>query len=129
MDPCGRRRTEQKYTATARKAGTIEHVHRVLKSNLGAGVVLSRLFGANAAWLRINTLTFNLLTALKALGASRPLPRGAAQAATIRDLNIAAKLAIHESQLSVHVSAADERLQEMVTARKQMLTMRESVFA
>jgi hypothetical protein len=36
------------------------------------------------------------------------------------------KLAIHESQLSVQVSAADARLQEIVTARQRLLTMRES---
>jgi len=33
--------------------GTIEHVHRVLKDELGAGVLPSARFGANAAWFRI----------------------------------------------------------------------------
>ena len=47
------------------KAGTIEHVHRVLKDELGAGVLPSARFGANAAWFRINTLTFNVLSVLK----------------------------------------------------------------
>jgi len=31
------------------KAGTIEHVHRAMKDELGAGVMPSALFGANAA--------------------------------------------------------------------------------
>lgn len=48
------------------KAGTIEHVHRVLKDELGAGVYPSARFGANAAWLRLQVLTFNLLELLKA---------------------------------------------------------------
>ena len=39
------------------KAGTIEHVHRVLKSELGAGIMPCQKFGANAAWFRINILT------------------------------------------------------------------------
>jgi hypothetical protein len=48
------------------KAGTIEQVHRVLKDELAAGVYPSARFGANAAWLRLQVLTFNLLELLKA---------------------------------------------------------------
>lgn len=48
------------------KAGTIEHVHLVLKSELAAGVYPSAKFGANAAWLRLQVLTYNMLELLKA---------------------------------------------------------------
>ncbi len=48
------------------KAGSIEQVHRVLKDELAAGVYPSARFGANAAWLRLQVLTFNLLELLKA---------------------------------------------------------------
>ena len=48
------------------KAGTVEHVHRVLKDELAAGVYPSGKFGANAAWLRLQVLTYNLLELLKA---------------------------------------------------------------
>ena len=48
------------------KAGTIEQVHRVLKDELAAGVYPSAKFGANAAWLRLQVLTHNLLELLKA---------------------------------------------------------------
>jgi hypothetical protein len=50
------------------KAGTIEHVNRTLKDELGAGVYPSGKFGANAAWLRLQVLTLNLLECLKAVG-------------------------------------------------------------
>lgn len=50
------------------KQGTIEQVHRVLKDELGAGVYPSGKFGANAAWLRLQVLTFNLLELFKAAG-------------------------------------------------------------
>ena len=49
------------------KAGTIEHVHLVLKDELAAGVYPSAKFGANAAWLRLQVITFNLLELLKAM--------------------------------------------------------------
>lgn len=48
------------------KAGTIEHVNYVLKAELAAGVYPSDKFGANAAWLRLQVLTHNLLELLKA---------------------------------------------------------------
>jgi Transposase DDE domain group 1 len=49
------------------KAGTIELVHDVLKNDLGAGVLPSKYFGANAAWLRLAVISHNVLTALKRL--------------------------------------------------------------
>jgi hypothetical protein len=48
------------------KAGTIEQVHRVVKDELAGGVYPSGKFGANAAWLRLQVLTYNLLELLKA---------------------------------------------------------------
>src|SRR5260370_8904 len=47
------------------KAGTIERVHDVMKNDLAAGVLPSKYFGANAAWLRLAVITYNVLTAPK----------------------------------------------------------------
>ncbi len=49
------------------KAGTIEAAHAVIKNELAGGVLPCGRFGANAAWLRLTILTFNILTALKRL--------------------------------------------------------------
>jgi hypothetical protein len=48
------------------KAGTVEHVHHILLNELGAGVYPSDKFGANAAWLKLQVLTHNLLELFKA---------------------------------------------------------------
>jgi len=42
-----------------KKAGTIDGVHDVLKNELAAGVMPSKFFGANAAWLRLAAITHN----------------------------------------------------------------------
>ncbi len=49
------------------KAGSIEAAHAVIKNELGGGVMPCGRFGANAAWLRLAVLTYNVLTALKRL--------------------------------------------------------------
>ena len=105
------------------KAGTIEHVHRVMKDELGTGVLPSARFGANAAWFRMNALTFNVLSVLK----RRALPERFRDARPKRLryelFTLAGELVVHQSQISVRVPVGDQRLQEIVDARGHLLAM------
>jgi hypothetical protein len=105
------------------KAGTIEHVHRVLKDELGAGVMPSARFGVNAAWFRINALTFNILTALK----RRALPDRYRVARPKRlrfDLfTVPGRLVVHQSRVIVRASLTEPRTQEVVAARQRLLAL------
>jgi len=49
------------------KAGTVEHTHDVLTNELAAEALPSQKFGANATWVRLNVILYNLLSALKRL--------------------------------------------------------------
>jgi hypothetical protein len=105
------------------KAGTIEHVHRVLKDELGAGVLPSARFGANAAWFRINALTFNVLTVLKRCALPERFRDARPKRLRYELFTLAGELVVHQSQLSVRVPVAEQRLQEIVEARGRLLAM------
>ena len=105
------------------KAGTIEHVHRVMKDELGAGVMPSGRFGANAAWFRINALTFNVLTVLKRRALPERLREARPKRLRFELFTLPGKLSVHQSRLSVRTSARAERLRELVAARGHLLAM------
>jgi len=108
------------------KAGTIEHVHRVLKDELGAGVLPSARFGANAAWFRINALTFNVLTVLKRRALPERLREARPKRLRYELFTLPGELAVHQSRLSVRVPVGDERLREIVEARARLLAIYEA---
>jgi Transposase DDE domain group 1 len=92
------------------KAGTIEGVHDVLKNELAAGIMPTKYFGTNAAWLRLAVLTYNLLTTLKRL--ALPAEYLTARPKRLRFLifNTPGRLAHHARSILLRLATTAERL-------------------
>jgi hypothetical protein len=86
------------------KAGHIEIVHDVLKNELGAGVLPCGAFGANAAWFRLCTLTYNVLSAMKTVGLPPKLADARPKRLRFAVFTIPAKLISHARQLFARVA-------------------------
>ncbi len=104
------------------KAGTVEHTHHVLKNELAAAALPSGKFGANAAWFRLNVLTYNLLTALKRL--TLPGDFATARPKRLRFLlfNTVGKVVQHARRTLLRLSGAVQ-LALMVAVRQRILTL------
>jgi hypothetical protein len=86
------------------KAGTVEHAHDVLKNDLGAGVLPCERFGANAAWFRLNVLTYNLLSVLRRVALPKDLERVRPKRLRFQLFALAAVVLSHARQLIVRVT-------------------------
>mgnify|MGYP002641685150 CR=1 FL=1 len=104
------------------KAGTIEHTHNVLKNDLAAGVLPCDRFGANAAWLRLNVITYNLLSVLKRTALPEELHRARPKRLRFLVFNIAGELIRHARQIIIRVTGAlDQCALRLSQVRRQLL--------
>lgn len=92
------------------KAGTVEMVHDVLKNELAAGVLPSKYFGANAAWLRLAAISHNVLVALKRLALPAELLSARPKRLRFLFLHTAGRLIHHARKTVLRLSAARERI-------------------
>jgi hypothetical protein len=92
------------------KAGTIERVHDVLKNELTAGVLPSKYFGANAAWLRLAVIAYNVLTALKRLALPADLLTARPKRLRFLIFNTAGRLVHHARQMRLRVARTIEKI-------------------
>jgi hypothetical protein len=88
------------------KAGTIELVHDVIKNDLGGGVLPSKYFGANAAWLRLAVIAHNVLQALKRLALPAELLTARPKRLRFLLFNMPGRLVHHARKLILRVAAA-----------------------
>lgn len=89
------------------KAGTVEKVHDITKNELGAGVLPSGRFGANAAWYRLVMITHNVLVLMKRLTVPPHLRDARPKRLRFRLWTLPAKVLVHARQL---IARAAERL-------------------
>jgi hypothetical protein len=87
------------------KAGTIELVHDVIKNDLGGGVLPSKYFGANAAWLRLAVIAHNVLQALKRLALPAELLTARPKRLRFLLFHMPGRLVHHARRLILRVAA------------------------
>ena len=90
------------------KAGTIELGHDVIKNELGGGVLPSKYFGANAAWLRLAVISHNVLTALKRLALPAELLTARPKRLRFLLFNTPGRLAHHARRLLLRLATGVE---------------------
>ena len=102
------------------KAGTIEGVHDVLKNELAAGVMPSKYFGTNAAWLRLAVIAHNVLTGLKRL--ALPAEWLTARPKRLRFLlfHTPGRLVHHARRMVLRLATTAARLAECLEALKRL---------
>lgn len=104
------------------KAGTVEHVPHVLKNELAAAALPSGKFGANAAWFRLNVLTYNLLSALKRLALPGDLSEARPKRLRFLVFNTVGKVIQHARRTLLRLtSAAQQAL--VALARSNILAL------
>jgi hypothetical protein len=91
------------------KAGSVEQVHRVLKDELAAGVYPSGKFGANAAWLRLQVLTHNLLELLKAVALDQQYRHARPKRLRFAIFTQFGRVAYHARQQFIRRATADRK--------------------
>jgi hypothetical protein len=84
------------------KAGTIEHGHDVLMNELAGAALPSQKFGANAAWLRLNVILYNLLSAYKRVGLPEELHTARPKRLRFLLLNTVGKVVCHARETLLH---------------------------
>lgn len=100
------------------KAGTVEAVHDVMKNELAAGVMPSKYFGTNAAWLRLAAISHNVLTALKRLALPAELLTARPKRLRFLIFNTPGRLVHHARRIVLRLATTAVRLTEWGEALK-----------
>jgi hypothetical protein len=104
------------------KAESVEHTHHVLKNELAAAALPSGKFGANAAWFRLNVLTYNLLSALKRLALPGDLSEARPKRLRFLLFNTVGTVVHHARRTLLRLTAAVQH-GLLVMARRHILAL------
>jgi len=100
--------------------GSIQALHDVLKNELAAGVMPCGRFGANAAWLRLNAITHNTLTAMKRLALPPELLRARPKRLRFLIFHTPGKLVHHARRVLLRLPRAWRRFSGWRWALQQL---------
>ncbi len=103
------------------KAGTIELVHDVIKNDLGGGVLPSKYFGANAAWLRLAVIAHNVLQALKRLALPAELLTARPKRLRFLLFNMPGRLVHHARGMRLRLAAVTEWIERYREGLQQLV--------
>jgi Transposase DDE domain group 1 len=106
------------------KAGTIERVFDVAKNELGAAVPPCGRFGANAAWLRLSMMAYNITSALRSLALNPTYQTARPKRLRYCILSVAAKVVVHARSVCLRIGRETEALAGIVEARVRLLRVR-----
>jgi hypothetical protein len=98
------------------KAGTIEGVHDVVKNERAGGVMPSKYFGTNAAWLRLAVIAHNVMTALKRLALPAELLTARPKRLRFLIIHTPGRLVHHARQMVLRLATTAGRLAEWLEA-------------
>ena len=90
----------------------------MLKNELAARVMPSKYFGADAAWLRLAVLAYNVMTSLKRLALPADLLAARPQRLRFLIFNTAGRLVHHARRMVLRLATKGERLAEWLEAMK-----------
>jgi Transposase DDE domain group 1 len=108
------------------KAGTIEQAHDVMKNELAAGTMPSGRFAANAAWYRINALTYNLLSLLRHQALPERLRRAYPKRLRFELFSIGARVQTHGRELTAELGLGTAETEALIAIRGKLLAIAEA---
>ncbi len=101
------------------KAGTIEHVHDELKNALAGAALPSQRFGANAAWLILNAIAYNLASAIRAVLPDDNLRTARLKAIRFHLFQVAARVVRDSRKITIRFAASKDWMNNLRAFCKQ----------
>lgn len=108
------------------RCGTVEKAHDVLKNDLAGGVMPAKRFFANAAWWRLNTLAYNVLSAMKRKSLPAPWWSVRLKALRYHLLCIAGRVITHGRSLFLKITKDHPSFPLYKEARKKLFLLASS---
>lgn len=106
------------------RCGTVERAHSELKTDLAAGVMPCGRFQANAAWFRLNVLTFNLLSAMKLVALPKTMELWRPATLRFRLLNLAGRIIHSGNTLTLRLPWIRDLFDVYRAARERLRRLR-----